>query len=179
MPDGSAKQLTINKEGGCCCNKKADSSGVEKNRNFVAQRWVRESSPNNQSLNQPDYKMDELDAFIARIKSHGFTITGMAFQDCWNIDLERLHECSLHVLSPEGKIIPFCAYNITSTEGKSLYRKNILHCMFFHSNHNHLLSFSPSAGDQPGSWKWLGHFFAVDSRYRYMDCFSALQAVFP
>ncbi|MCE5345214.1 MAG: radical SAM protein [Bacteroidales bacterium] len=126
MPDGSIKHLTINKGDGCCCSKKTNSSGVEKNRNFVARRWVRESSQNNQSLNKPDYEMDEFDTFLARIKSHGFTITGMAFQDCWNIDLERLHECSLHVLSPEGKIIPFCAYNISSIEGKSLYRKNVL-----------------------------------------------------
>ncbi|TEB08092.1 Cyclic pyranopterin monophosphate synthase [Pelotomaculum schinkii] len=126
MPDGSIKQLTIKNEEGCCCNKKTDSSGVEKNRNFVARRWVRESSQNNQRLNKLDYELDELDIFIARVKSHGFTITGMTFQDCWNVDLERLHECSLHVLSPEGKIIPFCAYNISSIEGKSLYRKNVL-----------------------------------------------------
>ena len=124
IPDGSVKHLTIRKEG-CCCNSKTDSSGVEKNRNFVMRRWVRQSSQSNQSLNKSNVKMDEMDIFIARLKSHGFTITGMAFQDCWNIDLERLHECSLHVVSPDGKIIPFCAYNVTSIEGKSLYRGNV------------------------------------------------------
>lgn len=126
MPNGSIKPLTAKKEEGCCCSKITDASGVEKNRNFVARRWVRESSQTNRSLIQLDYKMDEMDIFIARLKSHGFTITGMAFQDCWNIDLERLRECSLHVLSPEGKIIPFCVYNISDIEGKTLYRKNIL-----------------------------------------------------
>lgn len=120
MQDGSVIHLTIRSEAGCGC--KTDSSGVEKNRNFVARRWVRESSGNNPTMNKADNPNDELDTFIARLKTHGFTITAMAFQDCWNIDLERLQECSLHVISPEGKIIPFCAYNITSMEGKSLYR---------------------------------------------------------
>ncbi len=123
MPDSSIKPLTVKKEVSCCCKK--DSSGVEKNRNFVARRWVRDNSQENQSLNKSGCEMDELDIFITRVKSHGFTITGMAFQDCWNIDLERLRECSLHVLNPEGKIIPFCAYNVSSSEGKSLYRKNV------------------------------------------------------
>ncbi|MGE5627804.1 MAG: radical SAM (seleno)protein TrsS [Solirubrobacterales bacterium] len=123
MPDGNVKQLTRKSEGGCCCSK-SDSSGVEKNRNFVKRRWVRESSKPKITSVKSDVKLDELDIFLERLKSHGFTITGMAFQDCWNMDLERLQECSLHILSPDGKIIPFCAYNLSSTEGKSLYRKN-------------------------------------------------------
>jgi Predicted Fe-S oxidoreductases len=125
MPDGNIQHLTIKLEGGCCCTPNDGASGVEKNRNFVARRWVRASSENNQSLNQPGHKLDDLDIFLARLKTHGFTITGMAFQDCWNLDLERLKECSLHILSPEGKIIPFCAYNISSMAGNSLYRKNV------------------------------------------------------
>lgn len=123
MPDGSVKQLTRKSEGGCCCSK-PDSSGVEKNRNFVKRRWVRESSKPKLTLVKSEVKLDELDIFLERLKSHGFTITGMAFQDCWNLDLERLQECSLHIFSPDGKIIPFCAYNLSSTEGESLYRKS-------------------------------------------------------
>lgn len=124
MPDSSVKHLTVKNEEGCCCGSKTGSSGVEKNRNFVMRRWVRESPQSNQSLNKPDYKIDEMDIFLARLKSHGFTISGMAFQDCWNIDLERVQECSLHVMSPDGRIIPFCAYNISSIDGRSLYRGN-------------------------------------------------------
>jgi uncharacterized radical SAM superfamily Fe-S cluster-containing enzyme len=124
MPEGNVMPLTVKKEEGCCCNNKTDSSGVEKNRNFVARRWIREDSPDNHNMNKPEDKTNELDIFLARLKSHGFTVTGMAFQDCWNIDLERLQECSLHILSPDGKIVPFCAYNITNADGKSLYRKN-------------------------------------------------------
>lgn len=124
MPNGSIQHLTVKLEGGCCCSPGTDSSGVEKNRNFVARRWVRENSEHDQSNKKSGFIIDEFDIFLARLKTHGFTITGMAFQDCWNIDLERLTECSLHVLSPEGKIIPFCAYNISSVEGRSLYREN-------------------------------------------------------
>jgi uncharacterized radical SAM superfamily Fe-S cluster-containing enzyme len=46
----------------------------------------------------------------------------MAFQDAWNLDLERLRECFLHVLSPEQKFVPLCVYNLTGTGGKTLYR---------------------------------------------------------
>jgi hypothetical protein len=46
----------------------------------------------------------------------------MAFQDAWNIDLERLRECFLHVLSPQQKLVPLCAYNLTSVTGQTLYR---------------------------------------------------------
>ncbi|MCJ7442986.1 MAG: radical SAM protein [Methanotrichaceae archaeon] len=35
----------------------------------------------------------------------------MHFQDVYNIDLERLQRCGVHYSLPNGKIIPFCAYN--------------------------------------------------------------------
>jgi uncharacterized radical SAM superfamily Fe-S cluster-containing enzyme len=46
----------------------------------------------------------------------------MAFQDVWNIDLERLRDCFLHVAAPDAGIIPFCAYNVTDVLGDTLYR---------------------------------------------------------
>jgi len=52
----------------------------------------------------------------------------MAFQDVWNIDLERLQGCCIHVASPDGNLIPFCAYNLTSNMGKPLYRGVIKPC---------------------------------------------------
>ena len=55
-----------------------------------------------------DSDFTELNAFAKRIKSHGFTITAMAFQDAWNLDAGRLRNCSLHV-SERGRLIPFCA----------------------------------------------------------------------
>jgi hypothetical protein len=46
--------------------------------------------------------------FLDRIRSHGFTLTAMAFQDAGNLDLERLRRCSLHVFD-QGRMVPFCA----------------------------------------------------------------------
>jgi uncharacterized radical SAM superfamily Fe-S cluster-containing enzyme len=71
-------------------------------------------------------KLDSLDAFIRAAEQREretLAISGMAFQDAWTVDLERLSRCYIHVVSPEGALIPFCAYNLTSREGASLYRK--------------------------------------------------------
>jgi uncharacterized radical SAM superfamily Fe-S cluster-containing enzyme len=46
----------------------------------------------------------------------------MAFQDAWNLDLERLRDCCIHTVSTDGRIVPFCAYNLTSRSGRALYR---------------------------------------------------------
>jgi uncharacterized radical SAM superfamily Fe-S cluster-containing enzyme len=47
----------------------------------------------------------------------------MAFQDADNLNLERLRGCCISVVIPDGKLVPFCAYNLTSREGRSLYRQ--------------------------------------------------------
>jgi uncharacterized radical SAM superfamily Fe-S cluster-containing enzyme len=46
----------------------------------------------------------------------------MAFQDVWTLDLDRLRDCYIHVMSPDGRLIPFCAYNLTDRHGRALYR---------------------------------------------------------
>jgi uncharacterized radical SAM superfamily Fe-S cluster-containing enzyme len=46
----------------------------------------------------------------------------MAFQDAWNLTLDRIKDCCIHVMSPQGKLIPFCLYNLTDIKGKALYR---------------------------------------------------------
>ncbi len=63
-----------------------------------------------------------LDSFLDRLRNYSFTITAMAFQDVWNLDLERLRNCCLHVVGPSGKIIPFCAYNLTNAAGVPVHR---------------------------------------------------------
>lgn len=65
----------------------------------------------------------DLDVFLSRLKTHMFSISCMVFQDVWNLDLERVRDCCIHVLSPDGGLIPFCMYNLTDIQGKSLYRK--------------------------------------------------------
>jgi hypothetical protein len=36
----------------------------------------------------------------------------MHFQDPWNLDLERVQHCTINYAVPDGRIIPFCTYNI-------------------------------------------------------------------
>lgn len=56
-----------------------------------------------------------LDGFLRRKRTHGFTLTSMAFQDAGNLDIERLRQCSLHVFR-DGKRIPFCAAYLSRFE---------------------------------------------------------------
>lgn len=36
----------------------------------------------------------------------------MHFQDKYNYDIERVKRCSIHYLVPDGRVIPFCAFNV-------------------------------------------------------------------
>jgi uncharacterized radical SAM superfamily Fe-S cluster-containing enzyme len=38
-------------------------------------------------------------------------ISAMHFQDDYNYDIERVKRCVIHYIVPDGRIIPFCAYN--------------------------------------------------------------------
>ena len=55
-----------------------------------------------------------------RVQSHTLCISGMAFQDAWNIDLERLQRCCVHVATMHGQLVPFCAYYMTDSSGRRL-----------------------------------------------------------
>ncbi|MDK2826723.1 tetraether lipid synthase Tes [Methanomethylovorans sp.] len=35
----------------------------------------------------------------------------MHFQDPYNFDIERVQRCGIHYATPDGRVIPFCAYN--------------------------------------------------------------------
>jgi hypothetical protein len=63
---------------------------------------------------------------LEQIRSHSLCISGMAFQDAWNIDLERLQRCCIHVITPGKKLIPFCSYYMTDSSGGRLIDKNVL-----------------------------------------------------
>jgi len=51
-----------------------------------------------------------------------FSIGCHSLQDVWNVDINRVKRCCIHELTAEGKLIPFCLYNITNQEGGTLYR---------------------------------------------------------
>ncbi len=111
---------------GCCCcsdgEAKPDREGEAlRNRNFVARRWKRnlglereaaELSKSEDSEGSGSEEVMDFDTFLAKVAANGFTITGMAFQDAYNLDIERLRRCSLHVYE-ERRIVPFCARYLT------------------------------------------------------------------
>ena len=49
------------------------------------------------------------------LRHNSLTLSAMAFQDAMNLNLERLHRCSLHVYD-KGKIKPFCAKYLSAWE---------------------------------------------------------------
>ncbi len=121
MEDGSLKKLSAKKEG--CCSPQPASEGADKSKAFVRRQWA---APQTGSCGcKSDKPLDDLDKFINRAKTHILALSGMAFQDAWTLDLERLKGCCIHVASPEGKLIPFCAYNLTAMNGSTLYRRTI------------------------------------------------------
>lgn len=67
-------------------------------------------------------KLLSLDDFLLQARRNTFSVSAMAFQDAWNVDIERLRDCCIHIMTPEGRLAPFCAYNMTNVDGKGLYR---------------------------------------------------------
>jgi hypothetical protein len=89
---------------------------VARERRYVAGQWTR-----------PDRRIQEVaglgafDTFLAS-RTRTLGLSGMAFQDAWTLDLERLRQCHIHVVAPDRRIVPFCAYNLTDCNGRALYR---------------------------------------------------------
>ena len=124
--DGQIRPLSSG-GGGCC-------SSARTAQEYVARRW---SAPETACCAEDEESAcccgeeqgddenictDALDTFLGRVKTHTLAVSCMLFQDAWNIELDRLKQCHVHVVSPEGKLIPFCAYNLTASDGRPLYR---------------------------------------------------------
>lgn len=102
MKNGSLMPLTLRRN---ACK----ISSAAQNREYIGSRWTREAEKEKGDFGDD---LSDMDAFVERVKSHGFTVTAMAFQDAMNIDIERLRRCSLHVFS-DGGLKPFCAAYLT------------------------------------------------------------------
>lgn len=117
-----ANQLDPIVKDSCCSSKPIEAEvGSQKARDFVSQNW---KLPEKKcDCNSNDSKQfNDFDKILSKLQTTSFSISGMAFQDVWNIDLERLKDCCIHVVSKEGNLIPFCIYNLTDSSGNSLYR---------------------------------------------------------
>jgi uncharacterized radical SAM superfamily Fe-S cluster-containing enzyme len=63
---------------------------------------------------------DSSKASLAKFSWGMMFVGGMHFQDAYNYDVERVKRCSIHYSVPDGRIIPFCAYN-----GGPTYREEV------------------------------------------------------
>ena len=115
VKDGAWKLL---RSGGddCCCGVSSSQA-----RAAVARKWtisVRPASPEKTGA----YDVSMLDEFLAERRNTTLAISGMAFQDAYTMDLQRLRRCYIHIVSQDGRLVPFCSYNLTSDSGEALYR---------------------------------------------------------
>jgi uncharacterized radical SAM superfamily Fe-S cluster-containing enzyme len=110
------------KQNACCCSQGNErTESVLRNRSFVRNRWRILNSPTCCGSENSTKEQDSWDAVLDRIRNYRLSITCMAFQDAENLDIERLQYCCVSIID-RGKTIPFCAYNLTSRDGTSLYR---------------------------------------------------------
>ena len=122
MPEGRLLATGKYNAAACRCDPIPAAKGAAQARAFVARNWsarvekIIEVAPSN----QPSF--GEWDIFLARKRTHMFCVSAMAFQDAWTLDLNRLRDCCIHVASRDGRLIPFCAYNLTAQNGESIYR---------------------------------------------------------
>ena len=85
---------------------------VEKTNRYTTKRWRYQAGA---EADTP------LMRFAMRTLTHSFCISGMGFQDVWNIDLGRLHGCCVHIVRSDCTLIPFCAFHLTGADGRRLY----------------------------------------------------------
>lgn len=113
----------------CGCQTEKAAEGAIKAKAYVSRNWSSRKPEIKEKNTDTDAGEDTetgdisgFDEFLSRIRNNSFSLSAMAFQDVWNVDLERVKDCCIHVVSPDGRLIPFCAYNITDIDGRSLYR---------------------------------------------------------
>lgn len=94
------------------CGDTEETDFVEKTNVYTDKRWRFQSG---------EKKEGKLMKFVMRTLTHSFCVSGMGFQDVWNIDLGRLHGCCVHMITGKGEVIPFCAFHLTSESGQRLY----------------------------------------------------------
>lgn len=100
-----------------CCM--PPSKIIAKDRDFIKNKWQLPPKSLNGCCGGEE---DGLDAFLREFRERSFTLTGMQFQDGLNIDLERVKRCRVHVFSKHKTFVPFCAFNLTNTQGEYIHR---------------------------------------------------------
>lgn len=102
----------------CDCGPIPAEKGALTSIGVTARQWGGVDGTGTQSREDED----DLSRFLSRARTHTFSISAMAFQDCWSLNLERLQGCCIHVAQADGRLIPFCSFNLTARNGRSLHR---------------------------------------------------------
>ncbi|MGV6994535.1 radical SAM (seleno)protein TrsS [Desulfovibrio sp. QI0430] len=107
--------------------------GARKAKQFVALHWKGDSGGESAcacgGASGPDSgnagnnaNADGFSRFLAQAGAEQrFTLSAMAFQDALSLDLDRVRGCCIHVVRPDGRMIPFCLHNLTASDGTRLY----------------------------------------------------------
>lgn len=135
--DGGLVNVAQQASSSCCCGQPDDGDStqpsdadatqaaggtfqedaVSRAQRIVELRWGTDL----ESLSGEAARPGSLDAFLQEVRSRSFSITGMAFQDAWTLDLDRLQKCYIFVVDKRCVPIPFCAYNLTAVDGSRLH----------------------------------------------------------
>jgi len=106
-PDGSLRALSS-------ITHSAKNRGCARdNRDYVGRHWTRpapEKAPEGALSEEMDF-----DSFLYALRQRNLCLSSMAFQDAMNLNIERLHQCTLHVYN-NGQIKPFCANYLSKME---------------------------------------------------------------
>jgi len=115
MPDGSLFPLTTMALG----PPSSTDAVADKTRGEISSLWkFIEGSMDGESGDDGSWR-----SFVSRAKTHYLTVSAMAFQDAWTGETERWERCCIHVVTPDGRLIPFCLFNTTARDGTTMYRK--------------------------------------------------------
>ena len=122
--DDGKEEIKVKKSSKCCGKVQDSREGYLGAKNYVSRNWALKEVNNSKCKCDDSAEISsDWDRILDSINNKSFSISAMAFQDIWNLDLDRLRECCIHVVSPEGSLIPFCIYNISNRDGKYLYRR--------------------------------------------------------
>jgi 7,8-dihydro-6-hydroxymethylpterin dimethyltransferase len=123
MPDGRLTALTKRSDQQCACGVQKAEVGAARARQCVSEQWSAwDAFP--YAPAHGELSLGEWDTLLERAGAHRLSISAMAFQDVWTLDLERLRDCCIHVIARDGRLVPFCAYYLTGIDGRFLYRGN-------------------------------------------------------
>ncbi|MEM4475041.1 MAG: radical SAM protein, partial [Fervidicoccaceae archaeon] len=107
----------------------------------------RDALPNGESLTRlliDIFTKRSYDA-LGRLHYSALFLGIMHFMDLYNYDVQRVMRCNIHYASPDGRIIPFCTYNVLN----EIYRDSVF----------------KEFGAPMSSWRGRPHRYGVSEKY--------------